>query len=88
MTKVIKREFEKLEDLNDEGVSLACDTSLEVFNKEFNRMSRMDNDLFTYKVKVANIPCDSNKDDDSEQRVSHDADDDMGYDPSDIAFTE
>ncbi|GJW68233.1 hypothetical protein Tco_0122657 [Tanacetum coccineum] len=44
----------------------------------------MDNDLFTYEVKVANIPCDSNKDDDSEQRMSHEADDDTGYDPSDI----
>ncbi|GKB24388.1 hypothetical protein Tco_0863789, partial [Tanacetum coccineum] len=52
------------------------------------RMSGMDDDLFTYEVEVANIPCDSNKDDDSEQRVSHEADDDMGYDPSDVAFTE
>ncbi|GJV69192.1 VIER F-box protein 2 [Tanacetum coccineum] len=84
MTKVIKGEFEKLEDLNDKDVLLIGGTSLEVFNKEFNRMSGMDNDLFTYKVEVANIPCDSNKDDDSEQRVSHEADDDMGYDPSDI----
>ncbi|GJS99503.1 hypothetical protein Tco_0820673 [Tanacetum coccineum] len=47
----------------------------------------MDDDLFSYEVEVANILCDSNKDDDSEQRVSHEADDDMGYDPSDIAFT-
>ncbi|GJU94035.1 hypothetical protein Tco_1318791 [Tanacetum coccineum] len=85
MTKVIKGEFEKLEDLNDKDVSLACDTSLEVFNNEFNRMSGMDDDLFTYEVEVANIPCDSNKDDDSEQRVSHEANDDMGYDPSDVA---
>ncbi|GKC64976.1 hypothetical protein Tco_1097574 [Tanacetum coccineum] len=88
MTKVIKGEFEKLEDLNDEGVSLACDTSLEVFNKEFNRMSGMDNDLFTYEVEIANIPCDSNKDDDLEQRMSYETDDDTGYDPSDVAFTE
>ncbi|GKC12415.1 hypothetical protein Tco_1009197 [Tanacetum coccineum] len=36
----------------------------------------MDDDLFTYEVKVANIPCDSKMDDDSE----HEADDDMGYD--------
>ncbi|GJR77827.1 hypothetical protein Tco_0090192 [Tanacetum coccineum] len=50
-------------------------------------MSGMDDDLFSYEVEVANILCDSNKDDDSEQRVSHEADDDMGYDPSDIAFT-
>ncbi|GJU42912.1 hypothetical protein Tco_1200178 [Tanacetum coccineum] len=88
MTKVIKREFEKLEDLNDEDVSLTCDTSIEVFNKEFNRMSGMDDDLFTYEVKIANIPCDSNKDDESEQQMSHEANDDMGYDPSDVAFTE
>ncbi|GJR81863.1 ribonuclease H-like domain-containing protein [Tanacetum coccineum] len=51
-------------------------------------MSGMDDDLFTYKVEVTNIPCDSNKDDDSEQRVSHEANDDMGYDPSDVGFTE
>ncbi|GJX65573.1 hypothetical protein Tco_0299916 [Tanacetum coccineum] len=51
-------------------------------------MSRMDDDLFTYEVEVANIPCDSNKDNDSEQRMSHEADDDMGYGPSDVAFTE
>ncbi|GJU85560.1 hypothetical protein Tco_1293106 [Tanacetum coccineum] len=69
MTKVIKGEFEKLEDLNDEDVSLTCGTSLEVFNKEFNRMIGMDDDLFTYEVEVVNIPCDSNKDDDLEQRV-------------------
>ncbi|GJR26367.1 hypothetical protein Tco_1102599 [Tanacetum coccineum] len=62
-TKVIKAEFEKLEDLNDEDVSLTC-------------------------VEVSNIPCDSNKDDDSEQRVSHEADDDMGYDPSDLTDEE
>ncbi|GJT15938.1 hypothetical protein Tco_0874644 [Tanacetum coccineum] len=80
MTKVIKREFEKLEDLIVEVVLLTCDTSLKVFNNEFNRLSRMDDDLFTYKVEVANILCDSNMDDDSE----HESDDDMGYDPSDI----
>ncbi|GJY02179.1 hypothetical protein Tco_0360331 [Tanacetum coccineum] len=44
----------------------------------------MDDDLFTYEVEVANILCDSNMDDDLE----HKADDDIGYDPSDVAFTE
>ncbi|GKC55756.1 hypothetical protein Tco_1083354 [Tanacetum coccineum] len=44
----------------------------------------MDDDLFTYEVEVANIPCHSNMDDDLE----HEADDDMGYDPFDVAFTE
>ncbi|GJU55074.1 hypothetical protein Tco_1228788 [Tanacetum coccineum] len=51
MTKVIKGEFKKLEDLKGKGVSLTCDISLE-------------------------------------QQVSHDADDNMGFDPSDVAFTE
>ncbi|GJZ53218.1 hypothetical protein Tco_0608103 [Tanacetum coccineum] len=87
MTNVIKGEFETLEDLKVKDVSLTCDTSLEVFNNEFNQLSGMDNDLFTYEVEVANILCDSNKDDDSEQRVSHEVADDMGYDPSDVAFT-
>ncbi|GJS15825.1 hypothetical protein Tco_0410297 [Tanacetum coccineum] len=36
------------------------------------------------EVEVANIPCDSKMDDDLEQEP----DDDMGYDPSDVAFTE
>nr|GEV98213.1 hypothetical protein [Tanacetum cinerariifolium] len=82
MTKVIKGEFEKLKDLKVKDVSLTCDTSLKVFNNEFNRMSRMD-DSFTYEVEVANVPCDLNKDDDLKQRMSHEADDDTGYDPSD-----
>ncbi|GJR22145.1 hypothetical protein Tco_0970672 [Tanacetum coccineum] len=80
MTKVIKGEFEKIKDVKVEDVSLTCDTPLEVFNNEVNRLSGMDDDLFTYEVEVANIPCDSKMDDDSE----HEADDDMGYDPSDI----
>ncbi|GKD51487.1 hypothetical protein Tco_1280463 [Tanacetum coccineum] len=84
MTKVIKREFDKIKDVKVEDVSLTCDTLLEVFNNEVNRLSGMNDDLFTYDVKIANIPYDSNMDDDSE----HEADDDMGYNPSDVAFTE
>ncbi|GKF47190.1 hypothetical protein Tco_0136992, partial [Tanacetum coccineum] len=84
MTKVIKGEFEKIKDIKVEDVSLTCDTQLEVFNNEVNRLSRMDDDLFTHEVKVANIPCDSKMDDDPE----HEADDDMWYDPSDVAFIE
>ncbi|GJW12365.1 hypothetical protein Tco_1578192 [Tanacetum coccineum] len=84
MTKVIKGEFEKIKDVKVEDVSLTCDTPLEVFNKEVSRLSGMDNDLFTYEVEVTNIPCNSKIDDDSE----HEADDDMGYDPSDVAFIE
>ncbi|GKF87591.1 hypothetical protein Tco_0258468 [Tanacetum coccineum] len=44
----------------------------------------MDDDLFTYEVEVANIPCDSKMYNDSE----HEADDDIGYDPSDVAIIE
>ncbi|GJX56416.1 hypothetical protein Tco_0286313 [Tanacetum coccineum] len=73
MTKVIKGEFEKIMILS-RNVSLTFITQLEVFNNEVNRLSRMVDDLFTYEVKVANIPCDSKMDDDSE----HEADDDLG----------
>ncbi|GJW01893.1 hypothetical protein Tco_1560749 [Tanacetum coccineum] len=82
MTKVIKGEFEKIKDIKVEDDSLACDSPLEVFNCEVSRLSKMDDDLFTYEVEIANIPCDLRVDDDSE----HEADD-MGFDPSDIAFT-
>nr|GEV46497.1 VIER F-box protein 2 [Tanacetum cinerariifolium] len=84
MTKVIKGEFKIIKDVKVEDISLTCDTPLKVFNNEVSRLSRMDDDLFTYEVEVANIPCDSKMDDDSE----HEANDDMGYDPSDVSFTE
>ncbi|GJY85335.1 hypothetical protein Tco_0499361 [Tanacetum coccineum] len=84
MTEVIKREFEKIKDVKVEDVPLICDASLEVFNDEVSRLSKMDDDLFTYEVKIDNIPCDSKIDNDSEQE----ADDDIGYDPSDVAFIE
>ncbi|GJW34693.1 hypothetical protein Tco_0057613 [Tanacetum coccineum] len=80
MIKVIKGEFEKIKDVKVEDVPLTCDAPLEVFNNEVSRLSGMGDDLFTYEVEVANIPCDSKMDDDSE----NEADDDMGYDPSDI----
>ncbi|GJZ08527.1 hypothetical protein Tco_0542810 [Tanacetum coccineum] len=80
MIKVIKGKFKKLMDVKIEDVLLTCDTSLEVFNNEFTRLCSMDDDLFTYEVEVTNIPCDSNIDDDLED----DADEDMGYDPSNI----
>ncbi|GKA71039.1 hypothetical protein Tco_0777178, partial [Tanacetum coccineum] len=44
MTKVIKGEFEKIKDVKFEDVSLAYDTSLEVFNNEVNQLSEMDDD--------------------------------------------
>ncbi|GJX76181.1 hypothetical protein Tco_0322992 [Tanacetum coccineum] len=56
MTKVIKGEFEKIKDVKVEGVQLTCGASLEVFNNEVRRLSRIDDDLFTYEVGVANIP--------------------------------
>ncbi|GJV92519.1 hypothetical protein Tco_1540332 [Tanacetum coccineum] len=85
MTKVIKEEFEKIKDVKVEDVSLIYNTPLGIFNMEVSRLTKwMDDDLFTYEVEVANIPCDSKMDNDSEQE----ADDDMGYDPSDVAFIE
>nr|GEV79952.1 hypothetical protein [Tanacetum cinerariifolium] len=51
MTKVIKEEFEKHESLKINDDFLTCNTSLEIFHKEFNRMSRMDDDLFTYEAR-------------------------------------
>ncbi|GKD95265.1 hypothetical protein Tco_1375102 [Tanacetum coccineum] len=84
MTKVIKGEFEKIKDVKVKDVLLTFDASLEVFNDEVSRLSKMDYDLFTYEVEIANILCDSNMNNDSEQEV----DDDIGYDPSDVAFIE
>ncbi|GJW64280.1 hypothetical protein Tco_0116164 [Tanacetum coccineum] len=83
MTKVIKGEFKKIKDIKVEDNSLACDSPLKVFNYEVSRLRKMDDDLFTYEVKIANIPCDLRVDDDSK----HEADD-IGFDPSNIAFTE
>ncbi|GKC29513.1 hypothetical protein Tco_1036807, partial [Tanacetum coccineum] len=66
MTKVIKGEFQKIKDVKVEDVPLTCDASLEVFNDEVSRLSKMDDYLFTYDVEIANIPCDSKMDNDSE----------------------
>ncbi|GKC28163.1 hypothetical protein Tco_1035457 [Tanacetum coccineum] len=85
MKKVIKEEFEKLESLKIDDVSLTYNTPLGIFHNKFNQMSRMDDDLFTYEVEIiglSNIPCDLNEEDDSEQRMSHETNDDMEYDPS------
>nr|GEU60019.1 hypothetical protein [Tanacetum cinerariifolium] len=90
MTKVIKVEFETLETLKINDVLLTCDTSLEIFHDEFNRLSNMDDDLFTYKVEIvgiANVPCNLNRDDDLEQQVSQESDNDIEYDPSNVEFT-
>ncbi|GKD31402.1 hypothetical protein Tco_1242180 [Tanacetum coccineum] len=51
MTKVIKGEFKKLETIRINDLLLTCNTSLESFNEEFNRLSRIDDDLFTYKFR-------------------------------------
>ncbi|GJX86930.1 hypothetical protein Tco_0337704 [Tanacetum coccineum] len=81
--KGYKGEFKKIKDIKVEDDSLACDSPLEFFNYEVSRLSKMDDDLFTYEVEIANIPCDLRVDDDSEHEAN-----DMGFDPSDIAFTE
>ncbi|GJY45305.1 putative reverse transcriptase domain-containing protein [Tanacetum coccineum] len=51
----------------------------------------MDDNLFTYEVEIPgldSIPCDLNKEDDSEQQMTHGSDVDMEYDPSNVKFTE
>ncbi|GJX92332.1 putative reverse transcriptase domain-containing protein [Tanacetum coccineum] len=91
MTRVIKGEFEKLKNLKINDVSLTCDTPLEIFHDEFNRLSNMDDDFFTYKVEIAgiaNIPCDLSKDDDSEQLISQESDDDIGDDEVELTDEE
>ncbi|GJW69242.1 hypothetical protein Tco_0123666 [Tanacetum coccineum] len=48
-------------------------------------MSRMDDDLFTYEVKIpglASIPCNLNNEDDLKQQMTHGSDVNMKYDPS------
>ncbi|GKB77266.1 hypothetical protein Tco_0944161 [Tanacetum coccineum] len=87
MRMVIKREFKKLETLKINDVSLTYDVSLKSFHTEFYRLSRMDDDLFTYEVEIANIQSDLKGDDDSGEKMSREADDDMGYDPFDNEFT-
>ncbi|GJU67327.1 hypothetical protein Tco_1253586 [Tanacetum coccineum] len=52
MTKVIKEEFENLRFLEINDHSFACNTQLGTLCDEFNRLSRIDNDLFTYEIKV------------------------------------
>ncbi|GKA33775.1 hypothetical protein Tco_0720204 [Tanacetum coccineum] len=46
-----------------------CVLTLEVFNCEVSRLSKIDDDLFTYEVEIANIPCDLRVDDDSEHEA-------------------
>nr|GEY73968.1 VIER F-box protein 2 [Tanacetum cinerariifolium] len=90
MTKVIKEEFEKLESLKISDDSFTCNISLENFHNEFNRISRMDDDLFTYEVEIpglASVPCNLNKGDDSKQQMTHGSDVDMEYDPSNVEST-
>ncbi|GJT42207.1 hypothetical protein Tco_0950922 [Tanacetum coccineum] len=53
-------------------------------------MSIMNDDLFTYEVEIsglANVPCDLNKGDDSEQQMTHGSDNNMEYDPTNVEFT-
>ncbi|GKA56542.1 hypothetical protein Tco_0755614 [Tanacetum coccineum] len=84
MTKVIKGEFKKIKDVKVEDVSLTYDKQLENFNLEVSQLCGIADDLFTYDIEVANILCDLIMDDGSKDE----ADDDMGYDPPDVAFIE
>ncbi|GKC57112.1 hypothetical protein Tco_1084710 [Tanacetum coccineum] len=52
MTKVIKREFENLGFLEINDDSFACNTQVGNLCDEFNRLSRIDNDMFTYETEI------------------------------------
>ncbi|GKE12786.1 hypothetical protein Tco_1416337, partial [Tanacetum coccineum] len=52
MTKVIKREFENLGFLEINDDSFACNLQVGTLCDEFNRLSRIDNDMFTYETEV------------------------------------
>ncbi|GKB79566.1 hypothetical protein Tco_0946461 [Tanacetum coccineum] len=64
--KVIKEEFKKLGLLKINDDSFACNTPLGTIFNEFNRLSGMDDDLFTYEVEIpglSSIPCDKKEGD-------------------------
>ncbi|GJS08917.1 hypothetical protein Tco_0365713 [Tanacetum coccineum] len=67
--KVIKEGSEKLGLLKINDDSFACDTSLGTICNEFNQLSGMDDDLFTYEVEIpglASISYDMEEEDDLE----------------------
>ncbi|GJS33755.1 hypothetical protein Tco_0532137, partial [Tanacetum coccineum] len=67
--KVIKEGSKKLGLFKINDDSFACDTPLGTICNEFNRLSGMDDDLFTYEVEIpglASIPCDMKEEDESD----------------------
>ncbi|GKD28218.1 hypothetical protein Tco_1238996, partial [Tanacetum coccineum] len=67
--KVIKKGSEKLGLLKINDDSFACNSPLGTIFNEFNRLSGMDDDLFTYKIEIpglSSIPCDKKEGDDSD----------------------
>ncbi|GJR82320.1 hypothetical protein Tco_0153105 [Tanacetum coccineum] len=52
MTKVMKEEFEKLELFEINENLFTYDTQLGMIFKEFNRLSRINDDLFTWEIEV------------------------------------
>ncbi|GJS20071.1 hypothetical protein Tco_0448703 [Tanacetum coccineum] len=58
VTKVIKKEFEKLGFLEIDEDLFTYDTQLGMIFNEFNRLSRINDDLFTYEIEVPKpTPC-------------------------------
>ncbi|GKE99223.1 hypothetical protein Tco_0022574, partial [Tanacetum coccineum] len=86
--KVIKDGSENLGLLKINDNLFTCDTPIGTIFDEFNRLSGMDDDLFTYEVgisEVSSIPCDEKQRDDSddsdldvyEPRVCYDENDEI-----------
>ncbi|GJR22551.1 hypothetical protein Tco_0971078 [Tanacetum coccineum] len=66
--KVIKEGSEKLGLLKIDDDSFACNSPLGIIFDEFNQLSEMDDDLFTYEVEILGlptIPCDEKERDNS-----------------------
>ncbi|GKD95839.1 hypothetical protein Tco_1379736, partial [Tanacetum coccineum] len=67
--KVNKEGFEKLRLLKINNDSFPCNSPLGTIFDEFNRLSEMDDDLFTYEVEIPGLPsisCDKKEGDDSD----------------------
>ncbi|GKF36370.1 hypothetical protein Tco_0113128 [Tanacetum coccineum] len=72
MTKVIKEEFKKLGLLEIDEDLFTYDTQLGMIFNEFNRLSGINDDLFTYEIEVPKLtPC-------VEQRISDPTHNDLG----------
>ncbi|GJZ14737.1 hypothetical protein Tco_0550414 [Tanacetum coccineum] len=86
MTKLIKEEFEKLGLLEIDDDLFTSDIQLGTIFNEFNRLSRINDDLFTFEIE--NLPHVSNNKplEIKKQRDTYAREVDMEYNPSNLVF--